>query len=39
MSVLNPAYQDAFLNVEASQVPVRNASLDQENAALSTQLY
>ena len=38
MSALNPAYQ-ALLNVEASQVPMRNASLDPENAALGTQLY
>ena len=38
MSALSPAYHDAFLNVEASQVPVRNASLDPENSALGTQL-
>ena len=39
MSALNPAYQDVFLNIEASQVPMRNANLDPENSALSTQLY
>ena len=39
MSALDPAYQDAFEEIEGSQVPVLNATLPDKDVHLSTQLY
>jgi hypothetical protein len=39
MSALDPRYQDAFTEIETSEVPVLNATLTEEDVSLSTQLY